>query len=87
MLIDAAKPIIKARMLVVDYHNQRSEKKVTMENVFCVWFCKTLQNWKALVSTSVADGKYYEITYNGNKGETYVDVYKKQENFVANIEE
>lgn len=87
MLIDAAKPIIKARMLVVEYHNQHSEKKVTMENVFCVWFCKTLQNWKALVSTSVADGRYYEITYNGDKDETYVDVYKKEENFVANIEE
>lgn len=87
MLIDAAKPIIKARMLVVEYHNQHFEKKVTMENVFCVWFCKTLQNWKALVSTSVADGRYYEITYNGDKGETYVDVYQKQENFVANIEE
>lgn len=78
MLDEASEPIIKARMLVVDY--QHSEKKVTMENVFCVWFCKTLQNWKALVSTSVADGKYYEITYNGDKAETYVDVYKKQEN-------
>ena len=80
MLDEASEPIIKARMLVVDYHNQHSEEKVTMENVFCVWFCKTLQNWKALVSTSVADGKYYEITYNGDKAETYVDVYEKQEN-------
>lgn len=36
-----------------------------------------LQNWKALVSTTVSDGMYYELTHNGDKGETYVDVYKK----------
>lgn len=55
-------------------------KKLTIEDVFIVWFSKTLQNWKALVSTTVSDGMYYEITHNGDKGETYVDVYKKWDN-------
>lgn len=45
-----------------------------------MWFSKTLQNWKALVSTTVSDGMYYEITHNGDKGETYLDVYKKWDN-------
>lgn len=45
-----------------------------------MWFSKTLQNWKALVSTTVSDGMYYEITHNGDKKETYLDVYKKWEN-------
>ena len=45
-----------------------------------VWFSKTLQNWKALVSTTVSDGMYYEITHNGDKGETYLDAYKKWDN-------
>ena len=49
--------------------------------MFIVWICKTLQNIKALVSTTVPNGMYYEITHNGDKNETYVDAYKKWENF------
>ena len=45
--------------------------------------CKTLQNSKALLSTTVSDGMYYEITYNGDKDEIYFDVYKKWENIVV----
>lgn len=74
----------KARRLVVNYYNSRVEItddfEITEENVFIVWFCKTLQNWKALVSTTVSDGMYYEVTYNGDKQETYLDAYKKWEN-------
>lgn len=74
----------KARKIVMDYFNahvdKTDQKRITMDDVFVVWFCKTLQNWKCLVSTTVSDGMYYEITHNGDKGETYVDVYKKWEN-------
>ena len=73
-----------AKQLVVNYYNSRVERtddfEITEENVFIVWFCKTLQNWKALVSTTVSDGMYYEVTYNGDKQETYLDAYKKWEN-------
>lgn len=47
------------------------------EELYVVWFCKTLQNWKALISTDVASGLYWEVTYNGNKKEAYIDRYKK----------
>lgn len=47
------------------------------EQMYVVWFCKTLGNWKALVSTDVIDGHYWEITHNGAKRETYVDAYVK----------
>ena len=74
----------KAKRIVVNYFNSRVEItddfEITEENVFIVWFCKTLQNWKALVSTTVSDGMYYEITHNGDKHETYLDAYKKWEN-------
>ena len=74
----------KAKQLVVNYYNSRVEVtddfEITEENVFIVWFCKTLQNWKALVSTTVSDGMYYEVTYNGDKQEAYLDAYKKWEN-------
>lgn len=46
-------------------------------DTYVVWFTKTLQNWKAMVSTTLPDGMYYEVTYNGDAGEFYVDSYKK----------
>lgn len=74
--------------IVVDYFNKHHDKTdqngpITEDDVFIVWSCKTLQNNKALVSTTVSDGMYYEITHNGDKQETYVDAYKKWENFVV----
>lgn len=76
--------LTRARQLVVDYFNKHVDvtdgKQITFDDVFVVWFSKTLQNWKALVSTTVSDGMYYEITHNGDKGETYLDAYKKWDN-------
>lgn len=76
--------LTRARQLVVDYFNKHvdvtDDKQITLDDVFVVWFSKTLQNWKALASTTVSDGMYYEITHNGDKGETYLDAYKKWDN-------
>lgn len=75
------------REIIVNYFNviadNTDNKQITDDDVYIVWMCKTLQNNKALVSTNVTDGMYYEITYNGDKNETYVDAYKKWENFVV----
>ncbi len=49
-------------------------------DVYTVWKCKALQNWKFLISTTLPDGMYYEATYNGDKDEWYLDAYKKFEN-------
>jgi len=74
----------RAKQLVVDYFNDNVEKtdnvKLNIDQVYVVWFSKTLQNWKALVSTDISDGMYYEITHNGDKNETYLDAYKKWAN-------
>ena len=74
----------KAKQLVVDLFNEEVEKTdgftLTVDDVYIVWWSKTLQNWKALVSTTVSDGMYYEVTYNGDKQETYIDAYKKWKN-------
>lgn len=70
---------------VVDYTNKHIDKtddsEITAEDVYVVWQVKVLQNNKALLSTCLSDGMYYECTYNGDKDEMYVDCYKKQENF------
>ena len=69
---------------VAEYANEHMDKtdgqKISEENVFIVWMCKTLQNSKALVSTTLPDGMYYELTYNGDKKELYLDAYKKFQN-------
>ena len=49
-------------------------------DVYVVWYCEALQNHKALLSTSLSDGMYYELTYNGDKKDLYLDAYKKFEN-------
>ena len=72
------------KKVVVDYFNSIVDRtdnmQLTEDNVYIVWFSKTLQNFKALLSTTVSDGMYYEITYNGDKNELYLDAYKKWEN-------
>lgn len=66
----------------VKAHLDKTDTHVTfgIDEVYVVWFCKTLQNWKALVSTTLPDGMYYEVTHNGDKQEIYLDAYKKFDN-------
>lgn len=75
---------LHARQMIVRYFNQKAEKTdefvLTLDDTYIVWFSKTLQNWKALVSTSVPDGMYYEVTYHGDEKITYLDAYKKFDN-------
>lgn len=83
--------MMTARKIVCNYFNQHRDasdsEEMTIDNVYVVWFSKTLQNWKALVSTTASDGMYYEVTYNGDKHEAYLDVYKKWENKVIKDEQ
>ena len=72
------------KSLVAEYANNHVDKsdgvRITEDDVFIVWSCKTLQNNKALASTTLFDCMYYELTYNGDKHEIYFDAYKKWEN-------
>lgn len=82
--MDSKKFIDICKEAVIAYANENFEKtdqsQITEEDVFVIWSCKTLQNNKALLSTTVSDGMYYELTYNGDKSEVYLDAYKKWEN-------
>lgn len=74
--------ISKCRNLVKEYALEHLDKSDNLPDfdVFVAWNVKVLQNNKALLSTTLFDGMYYEITYNGDKQEFYFDAYKKFEN-------
>ena len=68
--------------LVSDYikeHLDKSDETPEFE-VYIVWKCKILQNWKYLLVSNIPDGMYYELTYDGDKNRWYLDAYKKFEN-------
>lgn len=74
-----------ARQLVFNYIEPRLEKTDThitfaLGDVYVVWYAFVLGSWKALVSTTLPDDMYYEVTYNGEKYEFYIDAYKKFDN-------
>lgn len=79
-----------AKEKVRDYENDRVDinfMNVQIEDVFVVWSCKTLQNSKALLSAKHKGAFYYEFTYNGDKEEVYMDVYKKVVNIHIDVKE
>ena len=71
-----------ATSIVRSYILEHLDKSDTLPEfeIFIVWKCKALQNWKFLISSTLFDGMYYELTYNGDKNEWYLDAYKKFEN-------
>ena len=72
----------KALNIVKKYIYEHLDKSdnIPQFELFTVWKCKALQNWKFLISSSLHDGMYYELTYNGDKHDWYLDAYKKFEN-------
>ena len=78
----------KALKIVRDYiweHLDKSDELTALNfsfEVYMVWKAKVLQNWKYLISSTLFDGMYYELTYNGDNKEWYLDAYKKFENRV-----
>lgn len=70
------KAIEAARKVLIE---NLGHQTINSEDMFIVWFCKTLQNWKAIVSGRTIE-EFIEVTHNGDKKETYVDVYYKTKN-------
>jgi hypothetical protein len=57
----------------------------TIDDVYVTWFGFILGDMKALLSTSLPDGRYYEVTYNKEKKEIYADCYAKLKNKVVTV--
>ena len=72
----------EALNIVNDYvkeHLDKSDTKVEYQ-VYVVWQCCILGSRKWLISSTLPDGMYYEVTYDYHKGFYYLDAYKKFEN-------
>ena len=57
---------------------------IVLGEMYIVWIVKVLQNNKALIG-AVSTCNYYEVTYNGDKDEIYVDEYDKISNTCLNV--
>ena len=83
--------IEKAKELVSGYTNSHTDQSdgnqrlISKDDVYVVWSVKALQNSKALLSTPLFDGMYYEVTLNGDKNEIYFDAYKKFQNIKVEV--
>jgi hypothetical protein len=75
---------VKALKLVTHNFNELffpdAESPAKPGQFYVVWFVKDLGNWKTLISTDIVSGQYWEVTYDGNKNQTYVDHYVKRSN-------
>lgn len=70
---------------VFNYYRQYLATRLEASDIYVVWQVKALQNFKALLSTNISDTRYFEITYNGDKQELYLDVYTKEQNICIEV--
>ena len=77
-----------AQESVANQYNEKfsDDMSVSPDEIFVVWSCKTLQNKKALLSSSIKGFPFYEFTWNGDKNEGYLDCYKKIDNKVIKFD-
>ena len=72
---DEGKPFPEVARRMISEHTG-----LDVGEVYVVWFAYVLGNWKALASTSVPDGHYYEVTFSKDKGVAFLDTYVKADN-------
>lgn len=72
--------MVEAKKQVASFLADHHKKPIEWTDVFMVWQCKTLQNHKAILAAPTPDNLMFEVTYNGNKHEMYIDAYDKIKN-------
>ena len=74
----------RATSIVRNWYNTHVPMVPT--EIYVVWMVKVLRNNKALISTDHPDGRYFEVTWDGEREKFYLDVYSRVENQALNIE-
>lgn len=65
---------------ILEQYKEIGNDEVSLDDVYVVWFVKSLGTAKALLSNKIKDGRYWEYTYNSDKDVIYVDRYVKEDN-------
>ena len=78
--MDEKKFIKKCKEMIKDFYSTIEKEEIQDEDIYVVWLCKILQNNKCLISTTISDTRYFEITYNGDCDKFYFDAYVKEYN-------
>ena len=83
--MDTDRFLAYAKDMIMLYYHSKLKMELRLEDIYDVWNCKALQNNKALLSTTIPDTRYFEVTYNGDKHELYFDSYTKEANKCVKI--
>ena len=82
--------IATARQVILDIVRQQldptDEAKLSIDDIYEVTHSYILGNQKAMISTTLPDGKYYEVTYDKANDLMYVDCYVKYVQHVFGID-
>jgi hypothetical protein len=73
-------PQYRAKAAICDYWTQVEEEVTVLSDIVTVWFCYILGGWKTLMFLNRYPDNYFEVTYNKEKGEMYLDHYRKVHN-------
>ena len=73
---EVAKDLVFQQIMLV----RAAPPSFSRDEVYVVWFTYVLGAWKAVCSTSLPDGRYYEVTYSKEKGVAFLDTYVKIDN-------
>ena len=85
-VVDVAR---KAKLVLLEYLNQWEKVDADPANMYVsddiavVWSAKVLGNWKAVLFVPARPWQYFEVTYDGAKKQSYLDVYNKIENILV----
>lgn len=71
---------VKCKNALIKILEEKYGEKLAIGELHLVWFSKVLKNFKCTICDLRANQRYYELTYNGDKDELYVDIYEKQHN-------
>jgi len=75
---DQAK-VNKALSIVKEYLRGKTEAEPTL---FVVWQAAVLQNFKCIIATTLPCWTHFVLTYDGENGCWYFDVFTKTDNMV-----
>ena len=74
----------RATSIVRNWYN--AHVQMTPNEIYVVWMVKVLRNNKAMLSSNHSDGRYFEVTWDGERENFYLDVYSRVENQALDIE-